>query len=193
MLIDPSVEQQISWRDKLVGHPSKTVSSEEEKEDCDFLEGDIQKSLVNVNEVYNLWKLSAPFHLMDVENGYFLVKFQNKIDCEKVLSEGYLYKHKILIEIEGLVGKVAKLNMNTYSRARDHFARMVVYVNLDRPLVSQILINGKAQRVCFHCGRYGHVKGSCTFRVPEPNAGKEPTPSEVAPENHSILVDGQEE
>ncbi|MBA0602706.1 hypothetical protein Gorai_002877 [Gossypium raimondii] len=26
--------------------------------------------------------------MMDIENGYFLVKFQNKLDCEKALSEG---------------------------------------------------------------------------------------------------------
>ncbi|KAK5812221.1 hypothetical protein PVK06_027642 [Gossypium arboreum] len=60
-----------------------------------------------------------------------------------------------------MVGKVAKLDMNTDSRARDRFAWMVVYVSLERPLVSQILINGKTQRVeyeillmvCFHCGR----------------------------------------
>ncbi|MBA0584032.1 hypothetical protein Gorai_014866, partial [Gossypium raimondii] len=53
--------------------------------------------------------------MMDIENGYFLIKFQNKLDCEKALSKaypnvviawirfpgllGYLYKYKILAEI----------------------------------------------------------------------------------------------
>ncbi|MBA0815675.1 hypothetical protein Gohar_000434, partial [Gossypium harknessii] len=47
---------------------------------------------------------------------------------------------------------------------------MTVYVNLDKPLISQILINGNIYRVeyeflpsiCFSCGRYRHVKGVCT-------------------------------
>lgn len=39
------------------------------------------------NKLYNLWKPYSPFHLMDIENG-FLASFQNKLDCEKVLSEG---------------------------------------------------------------------------------------------------------
>ncbi|MBA0599980.1 hypothetical protein Gorai_006179 [Gossypium raimondii] len=49
---------------------------------------------------------------MDIENGYFLPKFNNKLGYKKVLSKGlsgYMYKNKILVEIEGLVGKVANL------------------------------------------------------------------------------------
>lgn len=41
------------------------------------------------NKIYNLWKPSSLFQLMDIENVYFLAKFQNKIDCEKVLAEGH--------------------------------------------------------------------------------------------------------
>ncbi|KAK5845045.1 hypothetical protein PVK06_001198 [Gossypium arboreum] len=40
------------------------------------------------NKIYNLWRPIAPMHMMDIENGYFLVKFQNKMDCEKALAEG---------------------------------------------------------------------------------------------------------
>lgn len=54
-----------------------------------------------------------------------------------------MYKRKILVEIGGMVGKIVKLDMNTDNRAKGRFARMVVYVNLDRYLVSQILINSK--------------------------------------------------
>ncbi|PPD98502.1 hypothetical protein GOBAR_DD04462 [Gossypium barbadense] len=61
------------------------------------------------NKIYNLWKPLSPFHLMDIENGYFLPKFNNKLGYKKVLSKGlsgYRYKHKILVEIEGLVGQL---------------------------------------------------------------------------------------
>ncbi|PPD78813.1 hypothetical protein GOBAR_DD24276 [Gossypium barbadense] len=71
----------------------------------------------------------------------------------------YLYNRKVITEIEKLVRKVVKLDMNTDSRAMGRFARMVVYVNLEKTLVSQILINGRSQKVeyeslstiCFHC------------------------------------------
>ncbi|MBA0870858.1 hypothetical protein Goshw_018003, partial [Gossypium schwendimanii] len=125
MLIDPSPEKPITWRDMLVGQSSKdTFNDLEGKEDLDILDGDIQKSIVNgvpsisfsdkihkiliqgmentvilkllsrnigfsvlQNKLYNLWRPSVPLHMMDIENGYFLVKFQNKLDCEKALSE----------------------------------------------------------------------------------------------------------
>lgn len=128
-------------------------------------------------KIYSLWKPTSSFHLMDIRNGYFLVNFQNRFDCEKVLSEGswivfeqyltvqpwtlsfnpaqnfsssvmswirlprlpsYFSRRKILKEIGSLMGKVAKLDMNTDSKARGRFARMAVYVNLDKPLISQI-------------------------------------------------------
>lgn len=199
MLIDPSAEQTTSWKDKVVGQSSKSDGNGvEEEEDCDLLEGDIQKSVVNgipsiefldrvhqiligdmentvilkllgrnigysilQNKVYSLWKPSSSFYLMDIENGYFLAKFQNKLDYEKILSggpwiifgqylivqpwtvafnpaqafskvvmswirlpglSGYLYKWKILVEIGGMIGKVAKLDMNTDNKAIGRFA-----------------------------------------------------------------------
>lgn len=46
---------------------------------------------------------------------------------------------------------------------------MAVFVNLDRPLISKVLVDGDVQRVeyeslpmvCFNCGKYGHVKELC--------------------------------
>lgn len=76
---------------------------------------------------------------------------------------------------------------------------MAMYVNLDKPLVSQILINGKIQKdevipmVCFHCGRYGHMKDVCPFRVFEPRFGKLPTPSKTLLEVESININDSEE
>ncbi|KAG8490242.1 hypothetical protein CXB51_015567 [Gossypium anomalum] len=137
------------------------------------------------NKLYSMWRPSAPIHMMDIENGYFLFKFQNKHDCDMALSEGpwnifgqhltvqpwtmafdpvqaypsvmmawirfpvlpsYLYSRKIISEIGELVGKVVKLDLNTDSRTRVRFARLAVYVDLEKPLVSQILINGRKQK-----------------------------------------------
>ncbi|MBA0877889.1 hypothetical protein Goshw_010630 [Gossypium schwendimanii] len=44
--------------------------------------------------------------------------------------------HKILIQ-EEMVGKVVKLDMNTDSRTRGRFARLAVYVDLEKPLNSE--------------------------------------------------------
>ncbi|PPD86998.1 hypothetical protein GOBAR_DD16071 [Gossypium barbadense] len=193
------------------------------------------------NKLYNLWKPSAEIHMMDIENGYFLVKFQNKLDCEKALTEGpwiifgqyltvqpwslafdptqaypnvvmawirfpglpgYLYNHKIITEIGGTVGKVVKLDMNTDNRTRGRFARLAVYINLEKPLVCHILINGQKQNVeyeslstiCFHCGRFGHVENSCPFKISESLSEKENAPSELSSElQNTNKVDEEKE
>ncbi|KAH1092167.1 hypothetical protein J1N35_019424 [Gossypium stocksii] len=70
--------------------------------------------------------------------------FPRKIRLRGLL--GYLYKLKFLLEIRGLIGRVAKLDMNIDNKVRRHFARMAVYVNIDKPLVSQVLIDGKIKK-----------------------------------------------
>ncbi|KAG8491112.1 hypothetical protein CXB51_014284 [Gossypium anomalum] len=216
MMIELSSDQPTSWRDMLVIQSLKGgFNGSKEKEVIDILEGDIQRT---VNQIYSMWRPSTPINMMDIENGYFLVKFQNKLDYEKALSEGpwtifgqyltvqpwimtfdpkqaypsvviawirfpalpsCLYNHKIITKIGELVAKVVKIDMNTDSRMRGRgvtrFARKVVYVNLEKPLVAQILINGRPQKVeyeslstiCFHCGRYGHVENICNFKSPD--------------------------
>ncbi|MBA0715771.1 hypothetical protein Golax_014656 [Gossypium laxum] len=105
--------------------------------------------------------------------------------------------HQILIqEIGELVGKVVKLDMNTDSRTRGRFARMAVYVNLEKPLVSQILINGQAQKVeyeslstiYFHCGMHGHVENICNFRIPDSTVEVNIDSFVTAPENKKLNV-----
>ncbi|PPD90413.1 hypothetical protein GOBAR_DD12646 [Gossypium barbadense] len=110
------------------------------------------------NNVCSLWKSTQPFRLMDVENGYFLEKFQSSGDFQKVLCQG------------GMVRQVAKLDFNTENGVRGRFARMAVYVNLEKAMTFQVFINGSLQRieyeyfptVYFSCGHYGHVKEICT-------------------------------
>ncbi|KAK5818449.1 hypothetical protein PVK06_023386 [Gossypium arboreum] len=65
--------------------------------------------------------------------------------------------------------------MNTDRRTRGRFARLIIYVNIEEPLVSQILINGRNQKVeyeslstiYFHCVWYGHVENICNFKSTE--------------------------
>ncbi|MBA0723240.1 hypothetical protein Golax_003837 [Gossypium laxum] len=65
-----------------------------------------------------------------------------------------------------MVGKVTKLDFNTYNQTRGRYVRIVVFTNLEKPLISQVLINGNLQQieykslliVFFSYGRYSHSK-----------------------------------
>ncbi|KAK5837166.1 hypothetical protein PVK06_012976 [Gossypium arboreum] len=165
------------------------------------------------NRINSLWNPIKPFHLIDIENRYYLVKLQSIDDYTKVLSQGpwmiygqyltvqpwtkdfnssqpypsivlawilllglfgFLYKRKIIEEIGSTIGKVVRLDFNTDNRTRGRFARMVVYINLNKPLIAQLFVNGRIQRVeyealptiYFTCGKYGHTKEICGLMKP---------------------------
>ncbi|MBA0610386.1 hypothetical protein Godav_011246 [Gossypium davidsonii] len=157
------------------------------------------------NRIRNLWKPSKPFQLMDIENSYYLAKFQNIEDYERVLTQGpwiiygyvvmawirlpglpgFIYKRRILKAIEGMVGKVAKSYFKIDSRTRGCFSRMTMFINLDRSLVSQVLVNREIQHIeyealltiCFSCGKYERFKYICPSLAMDPvsESGKEAT------------------
>ncbi|KAK5846358.1 hypothetical protein PVK06_002643 [Gossypium arboreum] len=82
---------------------------------------------------------------------------------------GNFYKRKILEEIGSLIGKVTKLDFKIDCGSRGRFACMAVFINLKKPLIPHVLINGTVQCieydsllvVCFLCGRYSHVRDLC--------------------------------
>ncbi|KAH1108510.1 hypothetical protein J1N35_012278 [Gossypium stocksii] len=112
----------------------------------------------------------------------------------------YLYNRKIITEIGELVGIVVKLDLNTDSKSRGRFARMVAYVNLKKPLVSRILINGRIQTVeyeslstiCFHYGRYGHAENIYSFKALTYLTEKTNHSSELTTEIQKSTVDESE-
>ncbi|KAG8486302.1 hypothetical protein CXB51_019644 [Gossypium anomalum] len=189
------------------------------------------------NRISSLWKPSKPFHLRDIENGYYLAKFQSSDDYTKVLTQGpwliygqyltvqpwtkefstsqpypstvlawirlpglpgFLYKKKIIEVIGSTIGKVVRLDFNTDSRSRGQFAMMAVYINLDKPLIVRVLMNGRTQRVeyealptiCFSYGKYDHTKEFCASLQPEDGSEKDPvsaTPLEARKEGESTV------
>ncbi|KAK5845088.1 hypothetical protein PVK06_001241 [Gossypium arboreum] len=84
------------------------------------------------------------------------------------------YKRKILEEIRSLIGKVTKLEFKTNCGLRGRFARMAVFINLDKPLIPHVLVIGTVQCVeyeslpivCFSYGRHGHVHDICPYQEP---------------------------
>ncbi|KAK8997026.1 hypothetical protein V6N11_020518 [Hibiscus sabdariffa] len=160
------------------------------------------------NRIYGIWRPSHPIKLIDIENDYFLVKFSDRRDYLRVLTEGpwtifghyltveqwsvdfqpaqahpsrlmawiqlpglplTLYKRSFIEVIGSQIGSVIKIDLQTDSGCRGRFARMAVSLNLNKPLVSKLIINGRPQiveyeslpTVCFHCGTYGHLKDIC--------------------------------
>ncbi|MFQ6626991.1 hypothetical protein Gotur_005525 [Gossypium turneri] len=72
-------------------------------------------------------------------------------------------------QIGGMIGRVAKLDFSTDNGVRGKFTRIVVYINLGKALISEVLINGVLQEIeyehlptmCFSCGHYRHIQDIC--------------------------------
>lgn len=95
-----------------------------------------------------------------------------------------------------MLGKVVKLDLNMKNGARGRFARMAIYINLWKALVSQVMMNGVIQRVeyehlpmvCFSYIHFGHVKEICPRQVTKQElAGVVKTP-EVGKDNCNSLA-----
>ncbi|MFQ6666640.1 hypothetical protein Gotur_032922 [Gossypium turneri] len=130
---------------------------------------------VLLNKINLLGNLQCRIQLIDLENDFYLVHFQDESNYNKVvwirlpgLSEGY-YSDCLLRGIGQTVGPVAKLDVHTDCACRGRFARLAVYVDLRKSLVSKVQINGRLQRIeyealpniYFQCGMYRHVVNVC--------------------------------
>ncbi|MBA0821913.1 hypothetical protein Goarm_018741 [Gossypium armourianum] len=152
MVVDTALASEISWKDKLLGRKntgslaSSKISDGATDVDLKFEDGDILKSTIN---------------------GILTIDFSKRI--KKILAKDMETINVVLEEIESLVEKVAKMDIKTDSGGRGQFTRMVVFVDLEKSLTSQVLVNGQMQRVefeailavCFTCGKYGHLKTLC--------------------------------
>lgn len=88
-----------------------------------------------------------------------------------------MYTKSLLRFIGGAVGPVAKIDRNTENNSRGQFARLTVYVDLVKSLISKVKINGRTQRVqyeslpliYFRCGRWGHARERYPFSQEQGN------------------------
>lgn len=79
------------------------------------------------------------------------------------------FKECFLMRIGNMLGKAIKVGLTTMKAGRGQYARICVDVDLRKPLVSRIKINGRLFNVeyeglnliCFNCGRYGHAMEDC--------------------------------
>ncbi|KAH9696710.1 DUF4283 domain-containing protein [Citrus sinensis] len=120
-----------------------------------------------------LWPNIGGYSVIDLDNGYFLVKFRKEGDADFVLTQGpwlvaghyltvqlwsphfdsfqvclYTITIKNHIRMLGhVIGKVIKIDYNTELATRGKFARIAVEVSLGSPLISQFLLDGRIQRI----------------------------------------------
>ncbi|KAI9119560.1 hypothetical protein K1719_009436 [Acacia pycnantha] len=71
--------------------------------------------------------------------------------------------------IWALLGEAVKIDYMTESRGREKYARIAVIVDLLKPLIPCIKVDGKSfyieyeglPQICFKCGKYVHLKDRC--------------------------------
>ena len=74
-----------------------------------------------------------------------------------------------LKEIGNTIDKVLRIDTYTALEARDRYARICVQIDVEKPLITALLIGNieqpviyeGIQKMCFSCGRIGHRKESC--------------------------------
>ncbi|XVF00260.1 hypothetical protein REPUB_Repub03eG0269800 [Reevesia pubescens] len=79
------------------------------------------------------------------------------------------YDNEVLKKMGNIIGQTLMIDRNTLVASRGRYARMCVEVDLTKPLVPKIYVGSRWQRVeyeglgmmCFHCGKFGHVKDQC--------------------------------
>ncbi|KAL4369613.1 hypothetical protein GQ457_05G012620 [Hibiscus cannabinus] len=79
------------------------------------------------------------------------------------------YTKSMFRHIANAIGEVVRVDYNTSEGKRGRFARLAMLVDLRKPLVSGIVIDGHRQdieyeglpEICFKCGRVGNSKDMC--------------------------------
>jgi hypothetical protein len=99
-----------------------------------------------------------------------------------------------------MLGSVVKVDKLTLAQVRGQFARLCVEVDLNKPLIPFVDVEGcrygvvyeGISMICFNCGCFGHVQATCTFKKsdeqPVNEAPVNPVTSNVYADVHMILA-----
>ncbi|CAI0433727.1 unnamed protein product [Linum tenue] len=81
----------------------------------------------------------------------------------------HFYHREVLFSVGNMIGRTIKLDYHTLHQQREKFDRIAVEVDLSKPLVTRIRLDGAWQYLeyenlsvlCFECGKIVHTKESC--------------------------------
>ncbi|XP_039039738.1 uncharacterized protein LOC120177789 [Hibiscus syriacus] len=113
----------------------------------------------------------------------------------------YRYYTKALFRlIASVVGRVIKVDYNTQAGERGKFARIMVLVDLNQPLIPCIRIDGFTQKleyeglqqIFFHCGVYGHIREQCAAYQVHIESKREEELNERNKNNHNLATTSEE-
>ena len=110
-----------------------------------------------------------------------------------------LYEAELLREIGNSIGKVLRIDTHTAMEARGKYARLCIQIDINKPLIDTILIGRfeqaviyeGIQKLCFSCGRLGHLKEACPYTVRK--SGDSVATAEAAPDGNVGSRDGHED
>lgn len=172
----------------------------------------------------DIWSLNYRIDIIDLEDGYYVIRFYSKEDYTHVLEGGpwtiqghYLtvskfkpgfhpstanisstmvwiriprlplefFHESVLMRIGDQLGTAVKIDSNTSMVSRGKYARICVEIDLQKPLVSMVILNGHHFKVeyenlhliCFNCGKYGHAVESCQIGSNVAAVGPTPPPT----------------
>ncbi|XP_057418469.1 uncharacterized protein LOC130712667 [Lotus japonicus] len=178
------------------------------------------------SKLASTWRLSGDFDLLDINNGFNMVKLDNQEDREKVINGGpwmifdhYLavskwsrefiapasritstlawvripglnvvfYDESYLLSVARVIGTPIKVDRNTLQADRGRFARICVELDLTKPVVGKVCLEGYWYKIeyeglhviCTKCGCYEHRSRECNampVNVPQADASPTNTP-----------------
>ncbi|MBA0645464.1 hypothetical protein Goklo_013564 [Gossypium klotzschianum] len=149
---DKLSNSRLSFKDMLLGlsRDAKQSLHDQDNEDLQLLDGDvITRTEDELLSIHFSERPSTLVKIMDLENDYFMVKFQVEMDYIQVVAwirlpsiPSFLYWKSILTCIGETIGHVIKLDDNTGNVHRGRFVRITIILDLNKPLFSKIKVDG---------------------------------------------------
>ncbi|CAI9111319.1 OLC1v1011517C1 [Oldenlandia corymbosa var. corymbosa] len=146
-------------------------------------------SILAINKrVMNLLQPKGDIHLVDLIDGYHIIWLTHEEDYYNALLNGpwSIVDHYItvllwkldfdtkadnILAIAAWIGKYLKVDGNALLTERGRYVTIAVELDLTKPLVEKVNVDGKAltveyediRRICFTCGKYSHTKDECSI------------------------------